>query len=75
MGIFSFIQEVGERLLGVGQYEGATPTTSKASSAEHVARLNQHTRNKYAQIFEANQSVLKHLDKIFPGQLRRIPAA
>ena len=31
--------------------------------------------NKYPLIFEANKPMLKHPDKIYPGQLLRIPAA
>jgi nucleoid-associated protein YgaU len=30
--------------------------------------------NKYNQIFEANKPMLKHPDKIYPGQVLRIPA-
>jgi nucleoid-associated protein YgaU len=31
--------------------------------------------NKYPQIFEANKPMLTHPDKIYPGQLLRIPPA
>ena len=30
--------------------------------------------NKYQQIFEANKPMLSHPDKIYPGQVLRIPA-
>jgi nucleoid-associated protein YgaU len=33
------------------------------------------TPNKYTQIFEANKPMLTHPDKIYPGQVLRIPAA
>jgi nucleoid-associated protein YgaU len=29
--------------------------------------------NKYAQFFEANMPMLTHADKIYPGQVLRIP--
>lgn len=29
--------------------------------------------NKYQKIFEANKPMLKHPDKIYPGQVLRIP--
>jgi len=32
------------------------------------------TPNKYPQIFEANKPMLSHPDKIYPGQVLRIPA-
>jgi nucleoid-associated protein YgaU len=32
------------------------------------------TPNKYQQIFEANEPMLSHPDKIYPGQVLRIPA-
>ncbi len=31
------------------------------------------TPNKYPQIFEANKPMLTHPDKIYPGQVLRIP--
>ena len=45
---------------------------------DNLSKISQHfydTPNKYPQIFEANKPMLTHPDKIYPGQVLRIPAA
>lgn len=45
-------------------------------SGDNLSKISQHfygTPNKYPQIFEANKPMLTHPDKIYPGQLLRIP--
>ena len=39
-----------------------------------IAKKYYGNANKYPQIFEANQPMLSHPDKIYPGQKLRIPA-
>ena len=38
-----------------------------------IARKHLGSANKYPAIFEANKPMLKHPDKIYPGQVLRIP--
>ena len=45
-------------------------------SGDNLSKISNHfygTPNKYTQIFEANQPMLSHPDKIYPGQVLRIP--
>lgn len=46
-------------------------------SGDNLSKISKQfygTPNKYPQIFEANKPMLTHPDKIYPGQLLRIPA-
>ena len=40
-----------------------------------ISKEHYDDANKYPVIFEANQPMLKSPDKIYPGQVLRIPAA
>ena len=47
-------------------------------SGDNLSKVSKQfygTPNKYTQIFEANKPMLTHPDKIYPGQVLRIPAA
>ncbi len=47
-------------------------------SGDNLSKISKQfydTPNKYPQIFEANKPMLTHPDKIYPGQVLRIPAA
>ena len=46
-------------------------------SGDNLSKVSKQfygTPNKYTQIFEANKPMLTHPDKIYPGQVLRIPA-
>jgi nucleoid-associated protein YgaU len=46
-------------------------------SGDNLSKISKEfygTPNKYPQIFEANKPMLSHPDKIYPGQVLRIPA-
>ena len=46
-------------------------------SGDNLSKISKQyygTPNKYPQIFEANKPMLSHPDKIYPGQVLRIPA-
>ncbi|WP_309682000.1 peptidoglycan-binding protein LysM [Polaromonas sp.] len=46
-------------------------------SGDNLSKISKEfygTPNKYPQIFEANKPMLAHPDKIYPGQVLRIPA-
>jgi len=45
-------------------------------NGDNLSKISKHfygTPNKYPQIFEANKPMLTHPDKIYPGQVLRIP--
>ena len=47
-------------------------------SGDNLSKIAKHfygNPNLYTKIFEANREVIKHPDKIFPGQKIRIPRA
>ena len=59
----------------------ATPETESQMhivvSGDNLSKISKQyygTPNKYPQIFEANKPMLSHPDKIYPGQVLRIPA-
>ncbi|MCX7256935.1 MAG: peptidoglycan-binding protein LysM [Polaromonas sp.] len=57
----------------------ATPESEmyEVVSGDTLSRISKQfydTPNKYPQIFEANKPMLSHPDKIYPGQVLRIPA-
>ena len=50
-------------------------TVVSGDNLSKIAKAFYGDANKYPLIFEANKPMLKHPDKIYPGQLLRIPAA
>jgi nucleoid-associated protein YgaU len=50
-------------------------TVVKGDNLSKISKEFYGTPNKYPQIFEANKPMLTHPDKIYPGQLLRIPPA
>jgi nucleoid-associated protein YgaU len=49
-------------------------TVVSGDNLSKIAKAFYGDANKYPVIFEANKPMLKHPDKIYPGQLLRIPA-
>jgi nucleoid-associated protein YgaU len=49
-------------------------TVESGDNLSKISKAFYDTPNKYMAIFEANQPMLSHPDKIYPGQLLRIPA-
>ena len=49
-------------------------TVKSGDTLSKVSKEFYDTPNKYMVIFEANKPMLSHPDKIYPGQLLRIPA-
>ena len=73
-------------ILAVGNVEGVSTVHAEADGAEPVfhtvvkgdtlsaiAKKTLGNANRYPEIFEANKPMLKHPDKIYPGQVLRIP--
>ncbi len=48
-------------------------TVVKGDTLSKIAKQHYDDANRYPQIFEANKPMLKHPDKIYPGQVLRIP--
>jgi nucleoid-associated protein YgaU len=48
-------------------------TVAKGDTLSAIAKTYYGNANKYMVIFEANQPMLSHPDKIYPGQVLRIP--
>ncbi|EHR70827.1 putative phospholipid-binding protein,LysM domain-containing protein [Burkholderiales bacterium JOSHI_001] len=49
-------------------------TVEKGDNLSKISKAFYDTPNKYQAIFEANKPMLSHPDKIYPGQVLRIPA-
>ena len=50
-------------------------TVKKGDTLSAIAKAQYGSANKYPAIFDANKPMLKDPDKIYPGQVLRIPAA
>ena len=48
-------------------------TVGKGDTLSKIAKQYYGDANKYPQIFEANKPMLAHPDKIYPGQVLRVP--
>ena len=53
--------------------EAQMHTVVSGDSLSKIAKKYYGDANKYNLIFEANQPMLKHPDKIYPGQVLRVP--
>lgn len=72
-------------ILAVGNVEGVAEvedeaadapvfhTVEKGDTLSAIARKTLGNANRYPEIFEANKPMLSHPDKIYPGQVLRIP--
>ena len=63
--------------LGSAGGEGWASRTYTVQSGDTLSKIAKEfygSANKYQQIFEANKPMLKDPDKIYPGQVLRIPA-
>lgn len=56
------------------EWSSRTYTVKAGDSLSKIAKEMYGESSKYNQIFEANQPMLKDPDKIYPGQVLRIPA-
>ncbi len=75
-------------ILAVGNVEGVAEVEDEAEGPEprfhtvesgdslwKIAEATLGDGSRYTEIFEANKPMLKDPDKIYPGQVLRIPAA
>ncbi len=68
------IAQVDDRLEVVAaEPEAVYYTVKSGDSLSKIAKNHYGNANKYMVIFEANKPMLSHPDKIYPGQVLRIP--
>ena len=58
---------------GEAAWESKTYTVKSGDTLGKIAKQFYGSASKYPKIFEANQPMLKDPDKIYPGQVLRIP--
>lgn len=72
------VKRVDERLTVGGaagtDFAGNLYTVEKGDTLSEIAKKRYKDASKWQQIFEANKPMLKDADKIYPGQVLRIPA-
>ena len=56
-----------------GGWTSTTYTVQKGDTLSKIAKETLGDANRYPEIFEANKPMLKDPDKIYPGQVLRIP--
>lgn len=56
-----------------GQWTSRTYTVKSGDTLSKIAKEMYGEASKYPQIFEANKPMLKDPDKIYPGQVLRVP--
>ena len=59
--------------VSVSEPESQLYTVVSGDNLSKISKQFYGTPNKYTQIFEANKPMLSHPDKIYPGQMLRIP--
>ena len=76
LGNVDGIAKVDDSGLDVATAGGAARmyTVQKGDTLSKISKEMYGDANKYQQIFEANRPMLTHPDKIYPGQVLRIPA-
>ena len=66
--------EVGNKMSGArAEPEAQFHTVVRGDTLSAIAKKFYGDANKYPVIFEANKPMLSHPDKIYPGQMLRIP--
>lgn len=69
------VAQVDDRMtVLVSEPEAKFHTVVKGDTLSAIAKAHYGNPNKYVAIFEANKPMLSHPDKIYPGQVLRIPA-
>lgn len=74
MGNVSGVAKVDDRLVVKKKTpEAVFYTVKKGDTLGKIAKAHYGKAGKYKEIFKANQPLLTHPDKIYPGQVLRIP--
>ena len=68
------VEQVNDKMsVDQSQPEGQFYTVVKGDNLSKISKQYYGDPNKYMKIFEANKPMLTHPDKIYPGQMLRIP--
>ena len=68
------IARVEDRIeVAAAQPEARFYTVVKGDTLSAIAKKQYGDANQYPKIFEANKPMLRHPDKIYPGQVLRVP--
>ncbi|WP_207538901.1 peptidoglycan-binding protein LysM [Sabulicella rubraurantiaca] len=73
LGNVAGISAVDDRTQGAPQPEATFYTVKKGDTLSAIAKAHLGNANAYMKIFEANTPMLEHPDRIYPGQVLRIP--
>lgn len=73
VGNVAGIGAVDDRTEGAAQPEATFYTVQKGDTLSAIAKAHLGNANAYMKIFEANTPMLEHPDRIYPGQVLRIP--
>jgi nucleoid-associated protein YgaU len=74
LGNVAGVAQVEENVTtGAAEAEAVMYTVRKGDTLWAIAKAHYGEGSKYNAIFEANRPMLKHPDKIYPGQTLRIP--
>lgn len=63
-----------ERIAGGGGLGERTYTVAKGDTLSHIAQEHYGKASKWRAIFDANRDQIEDPDRIFPGQVLKIPA-
>lgn len=73
-GNVASVAGVADNMTAPPEEESKFVTVEKGDTLSKIAKEQYGDANAYQQIFEANRPMLTHPDKIYPGQVLRIPA-
>lgn len=74
LGNVAGVAEVEDRIsVATPAPEARFVTVQKGDTLSAIAKAEYGNANAYMKIFEANKPMLSHPDKIYPGQVLRIP--
>ncbi|MFV9681947.1 peptidoglycan-binding protein LysM [Pseudomonas sp. NY15367] len=74
LGNVAGVAEVEDRIsVAASAPEARFVTVKKGDTLSAIAKAEYGNANAYMKIFEANKPMLSHPDKIYPGQVLRIP--
>ncbi len=74
LGNVDGIAKVEDNLTAAAGQAANFCTVTAGDTLSKIAKKQYGDANKYQAIFEANKPMLSHPDKIYPGQVLRIPA-
>lgn len=74
LGNVAGVEKVEEKIeVPPGEGKSNFYTVKKGDNLSKIAKEYYHDANKAKKIFEANKPLLSHPDRIYPGQVLRIP--